>query len=274
MKKNLVLALASFMLLSSCGVNSFGKEITSESDFVTIYKNTDSDFNVVKSNRVFKKSDTATDTSLASENHNVEIYSGEDFVYELTTKMTGFTIKYDVETYFLISGEKNGVVSEDASLLSEYRGLAYNVINTDYSAVLSVYENMKSFAGKKGNCEVNGTSYSNVSLTLADANTTLGYVLKYTYEKNGGTRTEDHYITLDKTDNKWGISFYSQRITDLIDGTEYYYVTEYQFTCMSDASLAKRTLNVKTNLSAYSFVAKGLSSDSTDLEDNNALSKK
>lgn len=63
MKKSLLLGLSSLMLLSSCGLNSFAKEITSEDEFVTISKNSDSNFNVTKANRVFKKSDTGTDTS-------------------------------------------------------------------------------------------------------------------------------------------------------------------------------------------------------------------
>lgn len=274
MKKSLLVCLSSLMVLSSCGLNSFAKEIASEDEFVTISKNGDSNFNVVKANRVFKKSDTGTDTSLSSANHNAEIYSGDDFVYEVSTKMTGFTIKYDVDTYFLIEGDKNGIVSEDASILTEYRNLTRTLIDTDYDDVLKAYANMKNFIGKSGNAEVGGISYTNVSLTFADANTTLGYTLKYTYENNGGLRSEDHYITLDSIGDSWGISYYSRRITDVIDGTEFYYVTEYEFSCKNDADFNKSVLNAKNNVSSYSFTAKGIKIDAVELEDGNSLSKK
>ncbi len=279
MKKNLLLGLASLMLLSSCGINSFGKGIDSNDDFVKIYKNSDTDFNVVKSNRVFTKSDNGSDPTLTNAlfpNHNAEIYSGDDFIFEETSKYTGFTIKYEeTNTYFLIEGDKNGRVSQDDTQLKTYLSSARSIIDTDYQVALNQYEKMKSFTGKEGTAEVDGTSYSNVSLSLADAKTTLGYTLKYTYERNGGTRTEEHYITLDDAgENKWGITFYSKRITDLIGGTESYYVTEYQFTCVNDTSLSNRVLAAKNNLSNYSFMAEDLTNDDVSLDDGTPLTKK
>ncbi len=274
MKKNLLLGLASLLLLSSCGINSFGREITTLDDFVTIGKDSDNDFHVVKSNRVFVKSDKGTDTSLSSVNHNAEMYSGDDFVYEESTKYTGFTIKYDVDTYFLITGDKNGVVSEEANLLSEYRSAARKLIDDDYQRVIDVYDGMKSFVGKSGNAEVNGISYSNLTLTFADADSTIGYTLKYTYQKDDAIRTEAHYITLDLVGDKWGISFYSSRISDVINGEEFYYVTEYQFSCVNDSTLNAKTLNAKNNLSNYTFTSSGLTLDDFDLDGDCSLTKK
>ncbi len=274
MKKNLLLGLASLVLLSSCGINSFGKEITSLDDFVTISTDSDSDFNVVKANRVFSKSDKGTDTSLSSTNHNAEIYSNEDFVYEESSKYTGFTIKYTVDTYFLLSGDKSGIVSEDASILETYRAQAHAFIDSDYQDVLNQYERMKTFLGKGNSAEIDGVSYSNISLTLADANTTLGYTLKYTHQIDSTIRKEEHYITLDKTDDKWGIAFYSQRITDVVGGDELYYVTEYQFSCLDDKALAAKTLNAKNNLSNYTFTSSGLGTDDVNLDEDIPLTKK
>ncbi len=274
MKKNLLLGLASLMLLSSCGINSFGKEISSLDDFVTISTDSDSDFNVVKANRVFSKSDKGTDTSLSSTNHNAEIYSNEDFVYEESSKYTGFTIKYTVDTYFLLSNDKIGIVSEDASILETYRAQAHAFIDSDYQDVLNQYERMKTFLGKGNSAEIDGVSYSNISLTLADANTTLGYTLKYTHQIDSTIRKEEHYITLDKTDDKWGIAFYSQRITDVVGGDELYYVTEYQFSCLDDKALAAKTLNAKNNLSNYTFTSSGLGTDDVNLDEDIPLTKK
>ncbi len=274
MKKNLLLGLASLMLLSSCGINSFGKEITSIDDFVTISKDSDSNFNVVKSNRVFVKSDKGSDTSLSSVNHNAEIYSNNDFICEESTRYTGFTIKYNVDTYFLLAGDKNGVVSEDSTILDTYRQQAYDFISNDYQTVLEEYDRMKAFVGKGKAADIDGVSYTDISLTKADANTTLGYTLKYAFAKDGGVRNEEHYITLDKTDDKWGIVFYSQRITDVINGEEIYYVTEYQFSCLNDESLASKTLNAKNNLTSYTFTASGLGSDDVDLDGDIVLTKK
>ena len=274
MKKTLCLALASISLLSSCGIDSFGKAITSLDDFVTISKIGDSDFNVTKANRVYKKSDTGNDTSLGFINHNAELYSGGDFVYEETTKYTGFTIHYDVDTYFLITGEKSGIVSERSEILDDQRDMVKNAIKADYSAVLSCYDEMKKFTGKGSSTTLDGVSYSNVSLTLADADSTLGYTLRYTYSKGNAKRTEDHYITLDKKNGKWGISYYSHRVTDLINGEETYYVMEYQFTCLNDAGLNANTLGAKNNLSSYSFVADQVSTGDFSFENGCPLSKK
>lgn len=274
MKKNLLLGLASLMLLSSCGINSFGKEITSIDDFVTISKDSDTNFNVVKSNRVFAKSDKGSDTSLSSVNHNAEIYSNNDFIYEESTRYTGFTIKYNVDTYFLLTGDKNGVVSEDSTILDTYRQQAYDFIASDYQTVLEEYDRMKAFIGKGKTADIDEVSYTNISLTKADANTTLGYTLKYAFAKDGGVRNEEHYITLDKTGDKWGIAFYSQRITDVINGEEIYYLTEYQFSCLNDESLASKTLNAKNNLTSYTFTASDLGSDDIDLDGDIPLTKK
>ncbi len=278
MKKNLILSLASLMLLSSCGINSFGKEITSLDDFVTIYKDSDNDFNVVKANRVFSRSDKAPDADLTPSNlpnHNAEIYSGNDFIYEETTKYTGFTIQYDVDTYFLVEGDKNGIVSTDPDDINAYRLAARSIIDTDYQTVLSVYDYMKKFIGKTGTAEIDNTSYTNVSLTFADANTTIGYTLKYTYQNGNGSRTEERYITLDDVGNKkWGVTFYSERITDTIDGEEFYYVTEYQFSCVNDETLNKKTLAAKNNLSTFTFTAKGLTDGDVSLDGDVPLTKK
>lgn len=274
MKKGFLLALASLFVLPSCSVNSFGKEITNIEDFVTVSGYSDDDFNVVKSNRVSKKSDGAKDTTFDSDNHNAEIYSGDDFVYEGDTKYVGFTIKYDVDTYFLITGDKGGIVSENPTVLNQYRNDATSLIKTDYTFVLATYEGMKAFVGAGSSKTVDGVTYDDISLTLADAKTTLGYTLKHTHKISDGVRTENHYVTLDKTDDKWGIAFYSRRIIDLIDGKETYYVTEYQFSCMDDDSLSKRVLATKNNVTSYSFAAEGVGSEDITLTNDISLTAK
>lgn len=274
MKKNVLLSLSLLPLLFSCGIDSYGKKITSLDDFVSVSQIGEDDFHVAEANRVYKKSDTGKDASFAFTNRDVKLYSGGDFVYEETTKYTGFTLHYDVDTYFLIQGDKSGVVSENPLLVSTYRELANSAIAEDYAVVMKVYSSMKNFVGKGSEATVGGVSYSSISLTLADANLTLGYVLSYTYQKGDATRKEDHYITLDKIGEKWGISFYSRRVTDVINGEETYYVQEYLFACYNDEVMAGTVLAAKNNLSSYTFVAEGVGVEDFSLKGDSPLTKK
>ncbi|HBN00521.1 MAG TPA: hypothetical protein DD384_04795 [Firmicutes bacterium] len=259
MKKTILLSLPFLAVLTSCNMNSFGEKIQNESQFVEIANTSDTDFNVAKANLVTAKSDNAKDSSVIRKSaHNAELYSSGDFVCETDKKIQGFTIKYDVETYFLITGDKNGTISESSDFLTSYRNQTLSLINEDYSEVLVAYANMKKFAGKKSGEEVDGTVYSTIYLASSLAGDTLGYTMKIEYDVKGGKRFEQTYITLDKVKDKWGISFYSHRITDTLvsanGGTEEsYYVVEYVFSCLTDEGLSQKNLAAKTNLKGYSF---------------------
>lgn len=264
MNKKILLSLPFLMILSSCNVNSFGEEIQNESQFVEIGEMADTNFNVAKANLVSAKSDNAKDSSVIKKaNHNAELYSSGDFVCETDQKIQGFTIQYDVETYFLIKGDKNGTISESSDFLTSYRNQTVSLINEDYSEALGAYSFMKKFAGKNAGDEVDGKTYSTIFLASSLAGDTLGYTMKIEYDVKGGKRLEQSYITLDKVNDKWGISFYSHRITDTLTGNnggteESYYVVEYVFSCLTDEGLNQKKLAAKGNLSGYSFSVNGV----------------
>ncbi len=163
----------------------------------------------------------------------------------------------------IITGDKNGTISESSDFLTSYRNQTVSLINEDYSEALGAYSFMKKFAGKNAGDEVDGKTYSTIFLASSLAGDTLGYTMKIEYDVKGGKRLEQSYITLDKVNDKWGISFYSHRITDTLIGNnggteESYYVVEYVFSCLTDEGLNQKKLAAKGNLSGYSFSVNGV----------------
>lgn len=274
-KSNVLVLLGSLLVLASCGQNSFGNEVKEASDFLDVVTASQANFNITKTAVVSNKSNGA-DATFDIPNHNAEIYSGGDFVYEESTKVQGFTIvneETNKTTFFLVNSDKGGITSDNSSLLDSYRNNAKSIISTDYSVVSNVYDDMKAFAGlKSGN--VGGVDYSSIYIAYSIAGTTAGYTLKTVQAIEGGTRRVDRYITLDQTSGLWGFTFYALRVTDEIGSDKIYYTQDYAFECKSDEDLSKKELNAKKTVSSLTFTVEGVDPAETTTADGTPLTGK
>lgn len=279
MKKNSALILlGSLLVLASCGQNSFGAEVNGAEDFLSVVAASETGFNITKTAVVTNKSNQAPSTEFDLYNHSAELYSGDDFVYETTTvaadgtakseKVQGFTVvnaETSKTTYFLVNTDKGGITSQNSSLLDTYRANAKSIINSDYSAVNAAYNAMKPFAGLKAGT-VEGVNYSSIYFATSVAGTTAGYTLKTVQAVEGGTRQIDRYITLDKTNDKWGFTFYAVRVTDKIGSDVIYYTQDYAFECLTDEALSSKELNAKKTVSQLTFTIDGVEPDTTSAD--------
>ena len=258
MKRKNILALGlSLVLLASCGMDSFGKVVDGEDDFLSVAMPTDPNIAVAKSYRSFKTSPNAPTIGEEVDGHSAELFEDMDFILNSSTgessvAVTGFK---KGDTSFILTSDTKGVSSSNPTFLDSYRNLATGLIDTDYSFVNAAYNNMKAFIGKSSG-EVNGTSYSSIYLACSVAGTTAGYTMKTETKVGDKLRTISEYITLDKVEDSWAYSFYSRRITDVQGSSTYYYVKEYSFSCLK--TLEGKKLKSKDNLDAVTFTIDGL----------------
>lgn len=263
MKRNTIFTLGlSLVLLASCGMDSFGKVVDGEEDFIEVASSTASGLVVARTYRSCKTTDKAPEIGEKFDPHVAELYSGLDFylaapVGGVSVDVTGFTKD---ATQFLITSEtdKKGISSSNPHFLDAYQDAAVSLIEDDYNLVANVYEGMKPYAGKTSG-EVGGKSYSSIYIATSLAGNTAGYTLKTVRNDGDVTYKLSEYITMDKVGDNWAFTFYSRRLDYITEENTFQYVTEYSFTCLT--SLDDKPLKKKNNVSDFSFAIEGLTTD-------------
>jgi hypothetical protein len=182
--------------------------------------------------------------------HGAYLYANDNYVIANgDTTFTGYSASYGgVTNYFLINGnKKNGFVTTDSSLLTNYLTRTKTLLATDYAALNAIYENMKTYAGKKA------SDYPNMSeLTLARtvAGDAAGYTLHYVEKDSDKSVETSFYLTMDQIDEKWVFTNYSKRVTTTTAEKTDYSITEYTLV----ATDALPTLAVSlSDLSIYAY---------------------
>jgi len=266
-KLALVFVLAPVVLLTGC-TNDFSKSVTSLDDFLTVADAASLNIqsSVVKTDSGSSSvggATSSTPTSSSTEEdkpaHGAYLYANDNYsISNGTVSYTGYSEVHGAETdYFLIDlTKKSGFVTTDSSLLSTYLNAAKNLIALDYTALTSVYEDMKTYVGKTA-ADYDKMAYLKLAYTVAgDA---AGYNLS-TITVDGAIKVETNvYLTLDNIGGNWAFTNYSKRITTSEtyekNGktlTNYTYsVTEYMVNVVTSFSL----LNL--NLANYSIYIQG-----------------
>ncbi len=275
--KIIVLAAASGALFS-CAGNNDSKNVDSASDFLEVASASDlkiSSINILS--HKLKSADTATSgTSLklsVYNNNNCTAagkvsYEGKDYslggiVYNLSYG------EGKNQEFYIDTQTKKGTAYDGSDNYRWYVEMVKDLIDENYESIRTIYDDFKSCIGKSAE-ELGYTSYT---LRRSIATNVAGYVF-HGFAKDGAKEIETYrYITLDKKNDNWVFTSYSERIaTTSVDEKGYsstiYDVSESTFETVDAYS------DLVVNLSDYMISGETTGAETLTIPSTGVLSGK
>lgn len=274
----ILLFAAGTCALFSCAGSNDSKDIDSESDFLEVAASSNlkiASINILS--HKLKSADTATSgTSVKLSVYNNDnctatgkvTYEGKD--YSLSGIVYNVSYGEDkTQEFYIDTQTKKGIAYDNSDDYIWYVEMVKDLINEEYEKIRIIYDGFKSFIGKSAE-ELGYTSYT---LRRSIATNVAGYVL-HSFQKDGTSEIETYrYITLDKKNDNWVFTSYSERIaTTTIDDKGYsstvYDVSEATFETVDAYS------DLIINLSDYMISGETTSGEDLIIPSTGVLSEK
>ena len=275
--KILVLAAGTCALFSCVG-NNDSKDVDSEGDFLEVAKASDlkiASINVL-AHKVKSGDTTTSGTSLKMSvyNNNNCTASGK-VTYEGKDYSLGgivYNVSYGEgknQEFYIDTQTKKGTAYDGSDNYYWYVEMVKELINEEYEDIRTIYDDFKTCIGKSAS-ELGYTSYT---LRRSVATNVAGYVF-HSFQNDGMSEVETYrYITLDKINDDWVFTSYSERIaTTTVDEKGYsntvYDVSEATFEAVDSYS------DLIINLSDYMISGETTGGDNLVIPSTGILSEK
>ncbi len=275
---NILLLGAGACAILSCSGSNDSKDIDSLNDFIEVASASSLKISSVN---VLSNKQKGAETSTSGASLKLSAYSGNNCIAagKATYEGKETTLSHIVYTldngegqsqeFYINTSTKKGVVYDGAGSHSWYVAMVKELIGKEYENIRAIYDEMKGYIGKPAS-EI---GYSSYTLRRSIATNVAGYVF-HGFKKEGNSEIETYrYITMDKFDEDWVFSSYSERIaTTTFDEKGYsstlYDVSEATFAIVYEYS------DLIVNLTDYSISGETTTGEELEVTSTGVLSPK